>query len=87
MPFRSFLRGPIEVNIRSFLEKTFMYGTLLWVLVRNGVPLRAAAVLGAVLVFGLRLLQMYLPGRSAEITDAVMVLLLAGLMRVLGPAR
>ena len=35
----------------------------------------------------LRFCQCYLPGRSAEITDALMVLLLAGLMALLSQPR
>jgi hypothetical protein len=33
-------------------------------------------------VLGLRLVQVYLPGRSAEITDAMLVLMFAGTMKL-----
>jgi VanZ family protein len=45
-------------------------------------------VLGGALVFCLRLAQVFLPGRSAEITDLVLLLLLAGLIdRVSAPTK
>ena len=34
-----------------------------------------------------RVIQIYLPGRSAEITDAVMVLIIAGIMRLISDAK
>jgi len=83
IPFRSFIQAPIETALRVFLEKAFTYGALLWLIVRAGSPLGIATLASAALVLGLRLAQIYLPGRSAEITDVVMVLLLAGMMHLL----
>jgi VanZ family protein len=54
---------------------------MVWLLVRAGLSHGAAAALGAALVFGLRVTQIYLPGRSAEITDTILVLMLAGMMK------
>jgi VanZ family protein len=42
-----------------------------------------SAAFGGVLVFGLRLLQVYLPGRSAEITDVILLLMLAAMMKLI----
>jgi len=83
VPFRSFMDGPRENGSRVFLEKTFIYGSLLWLLRRSGISLALATVLALALVLPSRLAQVYLPGRSAEITDALMVLMFAGLMALL----
>jgi len=83
VPFRSFMNS-IENVAPVFFDKAFTYGTLVWLGIRAGVPFGAAAALGAVLELLLRLLQVYLPGRSAEITDAAMVLLLAAGLRLMG---
>jgi VanZ family protein len=80
VPFRSFIEAPTETGVRTFLEKVFTYGALVWLIARTGLTTLVAAITGVVLVLGLRWLQVYLPGRSAEITDAVMLLLIAGLM-------
>jgi VanZ family protein len=84
IPFLSFMQGPRESSSRVFLEKTFMYGAMVWLLKRSGMPLGATTWLATALVFSLRLLQVYLPGRSAEITDAIMILMLAGVMKLIG---
>jgi VanZ family protein len=87
IPFAGFIEGPRENGMRVFFEKAFTYGTLVWLPVRAGVSLPIATTLGAALVFCLRLAQVFLPGRSAEITDAAMVLMMAGLVFLLREPR
>lgn len=87
IPFRSFLIGPIDLAIISFFGKVFAYGCLVWLLMRSGCSWFSSTVWGATLVLTLRVTQIYLPGRSAEITDALMVLIMAGIMRLLSDAR
>jgi len=82
VPFRSFLETPTGTAIRVFFEKAFLYGGMIWLLVRAGLSIGTAAALGATLVFCLRLVQVYLPGRSAEITDAILLLMLAAMMKL-----
>ena len=82
VPFRSFLEASRASGIYSFFNKTFTYGVLVWSIVRAGWPLTNATTLAAGLVFILRIIQVYVPGRSAEITDTIMVLALAGLMKL-----
>jgi VanZ family protein len=82
IPFRSFLEASRASGIYSFFNKTFTYGALVWSIVRAGWPLDRATEVAAGLVFVLRIIQIYLPGRSAEITDTIMVLALAGLMKL-----
>jgi hypothetical protein len=79
VPFVSFLEDSREGAMRSLFDKAFTYGTLVWVCIRAGWTWRAAALGGSVFVFALRLLQVYLPGRSAEITDCLVLLGMAGL--------
>jgi hypothetical protein len=81
IPFAGFMRGSIEVNVRSFFEKVFTYGTLTWLIARSGYRLAFAAGLSCVLVLCLRVSQVFLPGRSAEITDPIMLLIVAGVMK------
>jgi VanZ family protein len=83
IPFRSFMIGPLNGAIISFFEKVFVYGCLIWLLVRSGCSWLSSTVWGVTLVMALRLIQIYLPGRSAEITDAIMVLIIAGIMKLI----
>jgi VanZ family protein len=76
IPFRSFLYGSVEVNITSFLEKAFLYGALIWLLEKSGLRSGMSIILVAIMLFAASWTETYLPGRSAEITDALMALLI-----------
>jgi glycopeptide antibiotics resistance protein len=82
-PFASFITSPRDTAVRVFFEKAFTYGALVWLPVRAGLSLRVTTIGAVALVFFLRLAQVYLPDRSAEVTDSVMVLMFAGLMFLL----
>jgi hypothetical protein len=82
-PFVSFIDGPRGHSSQVFLEKTFLYGALLWLLTRTGLGWLPSTVLAAAVVMTLRIIQIWLPGRSAEVTDVLMVLILAGVLKVL----
>ena len=84
IPFRGFFRSSIESDIRSFFEKVFLYGSMVWLLVRSGWTVRLAAGAAGALVLALRLIQVYIPGRSAEITDFVMVIIMAIILKFTG---
>lgn len=80
IPFRGLLVIPEGRALLSFFEKTFTYGSLVWLLTQAGGSFRVATASGAILVFVLRLMQVRLPGRSAEITDVVLLLTVAAIM-------
>ena len=83
LPFRSFMSGSLELNLMAFLEKGFLYGSLLFLLCEAGWRLRNSAIFVALALFATSWAETYLPGRSAEITDAVMVLLVASVFALL----
>jgi VanZ family protein len=83
VPFQGFLHGSIALNVQSFLEKTFLYGSLVWLAVRAGCSWKIAVPVCGALVFALRLAQVYLPGRSAEITDVIILLIISGVIGLL----
>jgi VanZ family protein len=80
LPFRGFLDGSLIVNTMAFLEKFFLYGSLVWLATDAGLPLWLATLLIALLLFITSVTEVYLPGRSAEITDAIMVLMIGLIM-------
>jgi VanZ family protein len=80
LPFRSFLGGSLSVNVTAFLEKFFLYGSLIWLFVDAGLPLWAATTCVAVLLLITSFGELYLPGRSAEITDATVALIIGLIM-------
>jgi VanZ family protein len=76
IPFYGLLHGSLQVDVISLAEKFTLYGTVILVLLAAGVPLWTAVLLEFSLLFATSWLQLYMPGRSAEITDAVLVLVL-----------
>ena len=82
IPFRSFLYGSVEVNITSFLEKAFLYGALIWLFEKSGLRSGVSSILVAITLFAASWAETYLPGRSAEITDALMALLIGIIIAV-----
>ncbi len=76
IPFLSFISGSLDVNIMSFLEKAFLYGSLIWLLDRAGLGLTKSTILVALMLFATSWAETFLPGRSAEITDSLMALLI-----------
>jgi len=78
VPFRSLVAGSIAVGVMAFFEKCFLYGSLLYLFTEAGGRLRTAVLVVSSVLLATSWAEVYLPGRSAEITDTVMVLLLAG---------
>lgn len=87
IPFLSMMSGSIEADVQSFFEKFFLYGGLIWLLVTSGMRLATATVSVTAIALATSVAQVWLPGRSAEITDAAMALLAGGVMALFGQAQ
>jgi VanZ family protein len=83
IPFLSLIDGSIWISLPAYMAKFFLYGALVWTLRRSGLSSIAATAVAAALVFLVHYLQIYLPGRSAEITDVLLVAMAGALMRML----
>jgi VanZ family protein len=59
-----------------FFEKIFLYGSLLWLLAIISRSLRFSLIFCVVLLSGIEIMQMFIPGRTAEITDPVLAVIL-----------
>jgi VanZ family protein len=77
LPFLSLMKGSLAINVMSLFEKSFLYGSLIYLFTAAGGRLSTAAATVGLSLFATSCTQMYLPGRSAEITDATIALLLA----------
>jgi VanZ family protein len=87
VPFLGFMYGALEVNVMSFFEKAFLYGSLIWLIGRAGIRYSTAAVLVAAMIFCTSWVETYLPNRSAEITDALMTLLIGTIIALMEGGR
>jgi VanZ family protein len=76
IPFFGFLHGSLQLNIIALWEKFYLYGALLLLLVKAGMRPGIAVMLECVILLATSLAQIFLIGRSAEVTDAVMALVL-----------
>jgi VanZ family protein len=76
IPFGSFMRGSIGVAMQAFCEKFYEYGGLIWLLGRAGLPLPIGAGMTALLLLMTSVAECWLPARSAEITDALMAVVI-----------
>lgn len=83
VPFVSFMRGSIGVAMQAFCEKFFQYAGLIWLLRHLGLRIGRATALTAALLFATSWAETYVPGRSAEITDAAMALAIGGVFALL----
>ena len=83
IPFLPLMRGSTAVDVQSFCEKVLLFGGLIWLLDRAGFGLKAATSLTATVLFATSLAQVYLPGRSASVTDPVMAVLIGGIFALL----
>jgi len=83
IPFSGFLEANREFSMLIFLRKCFWYGSAIWLLRASGWRLATGAVSVALLLATIEVAQIYLPGRVAEITDPVLVLILAATLGLL----
>ena len=76
VPFASLLEAEDAQNgIVVLLYKLFSYAAAIWLVHRVGSSLRAATVGIAAILLCIELVQIHVPGRTPEITDAVIALL------------
>lgn len=76
VPFIGFEGGSMSVNLQAFLEKVFLYGALIWLLVETGRRLFVSLTLSVVILTAVELMQMFLVNRTSEITDPMLALIL-----------
>ncbi|MGH6782972.1 MAG: hypothetical protein ACREB5_12830, partial [Sphingomonadaceae bacterium] len=82
LPFGESLTQYRATNLTDMFLRCFQDGALVWLLARSGLSVLAATALGAGLVFAIELLQTWLPGHTAEITDPLLAIAAGGLIAV-----
>jgi VanZ family protein len=87
LPFQASLASDWAPALLVLLGKSFVYGSLLWLIRESGARLAVAAAAIAALLAAVEVAQIHLPGRSPEITDPVIALILAWVFWSLPPQR
>jgi hypothetical protein len=83
VPFRGFILTDWELSFVLLFRKSFWYGSVLWLWRASGRSLAWTTALAAASLFVLERMQMYLPGRTPDITDAVLAVLMGLLLWLL----
>lgn len=87
LPFSGFLEGSMSTNTLALVEKCYLYGALICLMVHNGTPLGAATLACATWLGVIEGLQVLVAGRTAEITDPLLAILLGVVIARLQPGR
>ncbi len=78
VPFYSYIVGNVNLwTIITIFEKIFLYGSLVWLFEEFTDKWIYSAVVTTSSVFAIEIMQIFLEGRTPEITDPVIVLLMA----------
>jgi VanZ family protein len=76
VPFGATLQGDWQSAFRVLIEKVFYYGTAIWLLRAAGMRLVLSAILVAAVLAFIEIVQIHLPGRTPEITDPILAVLI-----------
>jgi VanZ family protein len=86
IPFAATLESSREAATAIITRKAFDYGALIWALRCAGEPFVRAGLAVAAALGVTEAIQTYLPGRSPEITDPLLALLMMVVLRAMSPA-
>lgn len=87
IPFGASFENERWAALVILLRKTFLYGAAIWLLVRSGYGYLVAGGALAVALFILETVQRYLPGRTPEITDPLIALVMTTALWAVGDRR
>jgi VanZ family protein len=87
VPFASAIGGSFGAGMQAILYKTLLFGGLLWALLRLGAPFAPSLGFVLLLTLAVSIAQRWLPGRSAEITDALIALAAGLAARLTAPQK
>jgi hypothetical protein len=87
VPFIGSLSNSLELNTSALLEKTFWAFAVIWLMTRCGSGITAATAVTAVLLALIEGVQIWIPGRSAEVTDPLLAVGSGAMLAVLSTQR
>jgi len=86
IPFAATLESSRDAATAIITRKAFDYGALIWALRCTGEPFVRAGLAVAAALAVTEAIQTYLPGRSPEITDPLLALLMMVVLRAMSPS-
>jgi VanZ family protein len=85
--FHALFAGTNEHSLVTMAEKFFLYGATIWLWVEAGLSQQTATIVTSIVLLICSVVEIYLPTRSAEITDGIMALAIGSLMVLLSASR
>jgi VanZ family protein len=85
VPFRALFHSTWQDGFVVLFRKSFWYGSVIWLWCAAGFRLALVTVIAAAVLFLLERVQVYLPGRTPEITDTVLAVLMGVLLGLIDP--
>ena len=82
IPFATMLQGSMEIGIRGLAKSLFIYTALLWLAQRTGLSIKKAMVGLTIWSCLIELVQMGLLGRTADVTEPILLLLVGWVLSV-----
>lgn len=86
LPFSGFLDGNMASNAQNLLYKGFFYGATVFLLRDCGSRPAASAITVAVWLAAIEAMQVWVPSRTAEVTDPLLALLIGWILHLLNPS-
>ena len=83
IPFLPLLQTPWESAFVVLLEKSFLYGSVVWLIRRGGAGWALSTGIVAAALAVIEALQVHLPGRIAEVTDPLLAILMGASLMLL----
>ena len=83
LPFGASLFQQTVSAVVVLLRKAFVYGSAVWFLSQTAMRIRSATMSVAVLLLPLEWVQRWIPGRTPEITDSVLALVMGAVLALL----
>jgi hypothetical protein len=83
VPFEDMLASDWQSGFAILLRKAFVYGAAIWLFRRSGWRFASAMVLVALALAAIEVVQLHLVGRTPEITDPLLALLMTFVLAVL----
>ncbi|MDR2261148.1 MAG: hypothetical protein LBE06_09555 [Azoarcus sp.] len=80
LPFAAYLRGNMQDNLRELLEISWHCTALLWLAHAMGARIQGVGIFIIIWVLSLEIIQIWLEGRSADVTPALTCALLVPLI-------
>jgi VanZ family protein len=87
IPFAGMLQGSMSVNFQVLIESTFLFTAVLGLIRMKGMRVGPSTVVLALWVAALEFAQRYIPGRSPDITEPLLVLVIGLLLKHVGEKR